>query len=207
MTAGAASPAGVQVILASTSASRNALLRAAGVSFDAIAPGVDEDAAKAALQGEGATPRDIADALAELKAVRVSRRNPDALVIGADSTLDLDGALIGKAADVDEARQRLRALRGRSYKLHSGVVAARDGQPIWREVSTSTLKMRDISDAFLEDYLARQGEAVLSSVGCFHLEGEGVQLFERVDGDYFGILGLPLIGLLDLLRRHGALPI
>ena len=91
-------------------------------------------------------------------------------------------------------------------RVHAGVVVARDGQPIWREVQTSTLRMRDISDAFLEDYLARQGPAVLSSVGCYHLEGEGVQLFEHVDGDYFGILGLPLIGLLDLLRRHGALP-
>ncbi len=195
------------VVLASTSASRNALLRAAGVTFDAMAPGVDEDAAKAALVGDGATPRDVADALAELKAVRVSRRAPGALVIGADQTLDLDGQLIDKAADVEEARQRLRTLRGRSHKLHAGVVVAQDGEPIWREVATSTLRMRDISDAFLDDYLARQGEKVLSSVGCYHLEGEGVQLFDRVDGDYFGILGLPLIGVLDLLRRHGALPI
>ena len=195
------------VILASTSVSRTALLRAAGVAFEAEAPGVDEDAAKAALIGEGVTPRDIADALAELKAVRVSRRAPGALVIGADQTLDLDGELMDKAADVEEARQRLRVLSGRSHKLHAAVVVAQDGEPIWREVATSSLRMRPISDAFLDDYLARQGLAVLSSVGCYHLEGEGVQLFERVDGDYFGILGLPLIGLLDLLRRHGALPV
>jgi septum formation protein len=149
-----------QVILASTSASRTALLRAAGVSFDAMAPGVDEDAAKAALVGEGATPRDVADALAELKAVRLSRRNGDALVIGADQTLDLDGQLMDKAANIEEARQRLRALRGRSHRLHAGVVVAQDGQAIWREVQTSTLKMRDISDAFLEDYLLRRHGAL-----------------------------------------------
>ena len=191
------------VVLASTSASRNALLRASGVAFETERPGVDEDAAKAALLGEGAGPRDIADALAELKAVRVSRRT-SGLVIGADQTLDLDGELVDKASSLEEARQRLRRLRGRSHKLHAGVVVARDGEPIWREVQTATLRMRDFSDAFLDGYLQRQGEAVLSSVGCYQLEGEGVQLFDRIDGDYFAILGLPLIGLLDLLRRHGA---
>jgi septum formation protein len=195
-----------QVVLASTSASRMALLSAAGVTFEAVAPGVDEDAAKAALLGEGLSPRDIADALAELKAVRVSRR-PGALVIGADQTLDLDGRLMDKAASLDEARERLQALRGRVHKLHAGVVVARDGQPIWREVQSATLRMRAFSDAFLDRYLERQGQAVLSSVGCYHLEGEGVQLFDRIDGDYFAILGLPLLGLLDLLRRHGALPL
>lgn len=192
------------VVLASTSRSRIALLRAAGVAFEATAPGVDEDAAKAALLGEQTTPRDIADALAELKALRVSRRT-GGLVIGADQTLDLDGQLFDKAQDLDGARQRLRALRGRSHKLHAGVVVARDGEPIWREVQSATLRVRDFSDAFLEGYLERQGEAILSSIGCYHLEGEGVQLFDRVDGDYFAILGLPLLGLLDLLRRHGAM--
>jgi septum formation protein len=191
------------VTLASTSASRKALLRAAGITFEAQWPGVDEDAAKAALLGEGAGPRDIADALAELKAVRVSRRAPG-LVIGADQTLDLDGELIDKASSLDEARQRLQRLRGRSHKLHAGVVVARDGEPIWREVQSATLRMRDFSDAFLDGYLERQGEGVLSSVGCYQLEGEGIQLFDRIDGDYFAILGLPLIGLLDLLRRHEA---
>ena len=195
-----------QVVLASTSTSRMALLRAAGVAFEATAPGVDEDAAKASLLGEGASPRDIADALAELKAVRVSGRS-GALVIGADQTLDLDGQLMDKAASVEEARQRLRVLRGRVHKLHAGVVVARDGQPIWREVQSATLRMRAFSDAFLDGYLERQGPSILSSVGCYQLEGEGVQLFDRIDGDYFAILGLPLIGLLDLLRRHGALPI
>jgi septum formation protein len=196
----------MQVVLASTSASRQAVLTGAGMPFLARAPGVDEDAAKAALLGEGATPREVADALAELKAVRVSART-EGLVIGADQTLDLDGALVDKAARLEQARERLKALRGKTHKLHAGVVVAQDGQPIWREVQTSTLWMRPFTDAFLEDYLAREGEALLGSVGCYRLEGLGAQLFSRIEGDYFAILGMPLIGLLDLLRRHGALPL
>ena len=192
-----------EVVLASTSASRRALLEAAGVAFTARSPGVDETAAKAALLGEDLGPRNIADALAELKAVRV--RAGDALVIGADQTLDLGGELIDKAETLDEARERLRRLRGHPHKLHSAVVVARAGQPIWREVSTATLWMRPFSDAFLEDYLAREGEGLLGSVGCYRLEDIGVQLFSRIEGDYFGILGLPMLGLLDLLRRHGVL--
>ena len=192
-----------EVILASTSASRRALLQGAGVPFTARSPGVDEDAAKAALLGEGLAPRDIADALAELKAVRI--RAGEVLVIGADQTLDLDGELIDKAASLDEARARLLRLRGRSHKLHAAVVVARAGQPIWREVQTATLWMRPFSDAYLDDYLAREGEALLGSVGCYRLEDIGVQLFSRIEGDYFTILGLPMLGLLDLLRRHGVL--
>ena len=192
-----------EVVLASTSPSRRALLEGAGVVFTARSPGVDEATAKAALLGEGLGPRDIADALAELKAVRI--RAGDGLVIGADQTLDLDGELIDKAETLDVARERLKRLRGRPHKLHSGVVVAQAGQPIWREVSTATLWMRPFSDAFLEDYLAREGESLLGSVGCYRLEDVGVQLFSRIEGDYFTILGLPMLGLLDLLRRHGAL--
>jgi len=192
------------VVLASTSAARAALLTAAGVSFQTLAPGVDEAMAKASLQSEGASPREVADALAELKAVRASSRT-EGLVIGADQTLDLEGRLIDKAETLDEARARLQALRGRSHRLHSAVVVARAGEPIWREVATATLTMRPFSDDFLEGYLERQGGAALGSVGCYQLEGEGAQLFTRIDGDYFAILGLPLLGLLDLLRRHGAL--
>ena len=191
------------VVLASTSAPRRALLQGAGVTFTARSPRVDETAAKTALLGEGLGPRDVADALAELKAVRI--RAGDALVIGADQTLDLDGELIDKAGSLDEARERLRCLRGRPHKLHSGVVVARDGQPIWREVSTATLWMRPFSDAFLDDYLDREGDVLLGSVGCYRLEDIGVQLFSRIEGDYFAILGLPMLGLLDLLRRHDVL--
>jgi septum formation protein len=192
------------VVLASTSSARRALLAAAGVEFEAVSPGVDEEAAKAALAAEGLTPRDMADALAELKALKVSSRRPG-LVIGADQTLDLDGETIDKAATLEAARARLLSLRGRRHKLHSAVVAAIDGRPIWREVSSATLTMRPFSDAFLEDYLAAEGEALLGAVGCYRLEGLGAQLFERIDGDYFTVLGLPLLGLLDLLRRYGVL--
>ena len=194
-----------QVILASTSASRRALLQGAGVTFTSRSPGVDESAAKAALLGEGLGPRDIADALAELKAVRV--RAEGALVIGADQTLDLDGELIDKPESLEEARARLKRLRGRPHKLHAGVVVALDGQPIWREVQSATLWMRPFSDAFLDDYLAREGEGVMSSVGCYRLEHIGVQLFSRIEGDYFTILGLPMLGLLDLLRRYQVLAV
>ena len=145
----------------------------------------------------------MADALAELKAIRP--RAGDALVIGADQTLDFEGELIDKAETIEEARERLKRLRGKSHKLHAGVVVAQGGQPIWREMQTATLWMRPFSDDFLDTYLAREGEAALSSVGCYRLEDVGVQLFSRIEGDYFTILGLPMLGLLDLLRRHGVL--
>ena len=189
------------VTLASKSSARQMILKNAGVAFEAVSPGVDEEAAKAGLLAEDVTPRDIADALAEMKAVKVSTRRPG-LVIGADQTLDLKGRLVDKANSLDEARERLLELRGTTHKLHSAVVVARDGQAIWREVPSAKLTMRDVSDAFIDSYLAARGEDILGSVGCYQLENEGVQLFSRIDGDYFTILGLPLMGLLDLLRRH-----
>lgn len=195
----------MSVILASKSAARRAVLEGAGVPYEAVVAGVDEDAVKASLLAEGHGPREVADALAELKAIRVSRGR-EGFVIGADQTLDLDGRLYDKVPDVAAARERLRELRGRAHKLHSAVVVAKDGAPIWREMATSTLMMRDFSDDFLDRYLAAEGEAALGSVGCYRLEGPGAQLFARIEGDYFGILGLPLLGLLDLLRRHGELP-
>ena len=193
------------IILASKSAARRAVLDGAGVPYEARVAGVDEDAVKASLLAEGAGPRDIADALAELKAIRVSRGRPD-FVIGSDQTLDLDGELYDKAESVDAARDRLKLLRGKTHKLHSAVVVAKEGTPIWREVVTASLTMRAFSDAFLEDYLASEGAHALGSVGCYRLEGPGAQLFSKIEGDYFAILGLPLMGLLDLLRRHGELP-
>jgi septum formation protein len=193
------------IVLASKSAARRAVLDGAGVAYEAITAGVDEDAVKAAMLAEGANAREIADALAELKAIKVSRSHPG-FVVGADQTLELEGELYDKAETVADARARLQVLRGKPHKLHSAVVVAKDGAPIWREVATATLTMRDFSDAFLDDYLAEEGEAALGSVGCYRLEGRGVQLFSRIDGDYFTILGLPLMGLLDLLRRHGELP-
>jgi septum formation protein len=192
-------------VLASKSVARRAVLDGAGVAYEAASAGVDEDAVKAGMLTEGATPREIADALAELKAIKVSRSRTE-FVIGADQTLEFAGQLYDKAETLAEARARLQALRGKPHKLHSAVVVAKDGAPIWREVVTATLTMRDFSDAFLDDYLAHEGDAALGSVGCYRLEGPGVQLFSKIDGDYFTILGLPLMGLLDVLRRHGELP-
>jgi septum formation protein len=190
------------VVLASTSAIRQQILRAAGVAFEAVAAAIDETSAKDSLLAEGVGPRDIADALAEAKAVKISRRRPG-LVIGADQTLDFEGRLIDKAESVDGARERLQVLRGKTHKLHCGMVVAQEGQPIWREVVTASLRMRPFSDDYLDGYLARNAPGILSSVGCYQLEGEGIQLFDRIEGDYFAILGLSLIPLLDLLRRHG----
>ena len=192
------------VTLASKSAARQMILKNAGVAFEAVSPGVDEDAAKAGLLADEVPPRDIADALAEMKAVKVSTKR-SGLVIGADQTLDLKGRLIDKVDTLDEARARLLELRGQVHKLHSAVVVARDGQPIWRLVESAKLSVRPISEAWLDRYMERRGEALLWSVGCYELESEGVQLFDQVDGDYFASLGLPLVGLLDFLRLHGAL--
>jgi septum formation protein len=193
------------IVLASKSAARRAVLDGAGVPYEAVDSRYDEDTAKASLLAEGATPKDVAEALAEAKALKISRGRPG-LIIGADQTLDLDGQLYDKADSVEAARARLMTLRGKAHRLHSAVVVAKDGAPIWREVVTATLTMRPFSDAFLDEYLASEGDAALGSVGCYRLEGPGAQLFSRIDGDYFAILGLPLLGLLSLLREHGELP-
>lgn len=193
------------IVLASKSPARTAVLRAAGVPFETQVAGVDEGAVKAGLLAEGHGPREVADALAELKAIKVSRARPGDLVIGADQTLDLAGELFDKVETLAEARERLQLLRGKTHKLHSAVVVARGGEVIWREVPPAKLTMRDFSDAFIDSYLAARGEGILSSVGCYQLENEGVQLFSRIEGDYFTILGLPLMGLFDFLRLHGEL--
>lgn len=194
-----------KIVLASKSPARTAVLRAAGVPFETAVAGVDEAAVKNGLLAEGQGPRNVADALAELKAVKISRSRPGDLVIGADQTLDLDGDLFDKVETMDQARERLQLLRGKTHKLHSAVVVARDGAAIWREVPSAKLTTRNYSDAFIDSYLAARGEDILSSVGCYQLENQGVQLFSRIEGDYFTILGLPLMGLFDFLRLHGAL--
>lgn len=192
----------MSVILASKSAARTAVLKGAGVAFETAVSGVDEDAVKTAILAEGQGAKAIAEALAELKAQKISQSRPG-LVIGADQTLEFDGRLYDKAETVEEARDRLKLLRGKPHQLHSAVVVAKDGAPIWRDMVSCTLTMRDFSDDFLEDYLVREGEAALGSVGCYRLESLGAQLFVKIEGDYFAILGLPLLGLLDLLRNHG----
>lgn len=189
-----------RLVLASRSRARAQVLAGAGVAFETAAPGVDEDAVKVELLDAGADPREIAEALAERKALAVSRARPG-LVLGADQTLEFDGGLFDKVDSLDAARQRLKLLRGRPHRLHAAVAIARDGALLWRDLASATLTMRDFSDDFLEDYLAREGEAALGSVGCYRLEGLGAQLFRDIEGDYFAILGLPLMGLLEFLRQ------
>ena len=194
-----------RLILASASIARATLLRSAGVSFEVLPAGIDEDAIKEGLQAEAARPRGIAAALAERKALQVSSARPDALVIGADQTLDFDGELLSKSAAMDAVRLQLLSLRGRSHTLATAAVMARDGVVVWRLVTDATLWMRDFSDSFLDDYLAREGDGLLDLVGGYRLEGLGAQLFRRIDGDYFSILGLPLIPVLNALRDRGDL--
>jgi septum formation protein len=192
------------IVLASKSAVRARVLTDAGVRFEAIDSGLDEAGAKAALAGHA--PREVAEALAEDKALAGAGQRPGALVIGADQTLELDGALFDKAPTLAEARARLILLRGRTHRLHAAIAVARDGHILWREVATATLTMRDFTDAYLAAYLERNGRAALASVGAYELEGEGAQLFDTVEGDFFAILGVPLLGLLAFLRDAGALP-
>jgi septum formation protein len=190
------------IILASTSATRAKLLRAAGVAFEAAAPHVDEEALKHGLRELGMSPRDQADALAEAKALSVSRRRPG-LVVGADQILALGREAFDKAPDRDAAKERLQALRGQTHSLFTGVVVASDGTPIWRHIDETRLTMRGFSDGFLDSYLDRVGADAFESVGAYRLEGLGAQLFERVEGDFFSVLGLPLLPLLGFLRLHG----
>jgi septum formation protein len=196
----------VNLILASASTSRARMLTDAGVTF-AVAPAhVDEDAVKESLLAEGVEAAGVADALAELKAVRISASNPDALVLGADQVLSFEGELISKMPDLASARALLKRLSGKRHELISAAVLARAGAPLWRHSGRVRLSMRILSDAFLDAYLAEEGEALLTGVGCYRLEGRGAQLFERVEGDYFSVLGLPLLPLLAQLRELGVLP-
>jgi len=192
----------VTLILASGSAARRRMLEAAGLAFIVEAPRVDEEAAKASLRAGGLKPRDQADALAELKALSVSRRR-EGFVIGADQMLAIEGDVLDKPKDAEEARIHLERLRGKTHELVTAAVVAREGSIIWRHVDTPKLRMRAFSDVFLSDYLERAGTDVLHSVGAYQLEGLGAQLFERVEGDYFSVLGLPLLPLLAFLREHG----
>jgi septum formation protein len=192
------------IILASESASRKAMLAAAGVAFEAVPARIDEAGVAAEMQGR--TVRDVADRLAELKAVKVSLRRPGQLVLGSDSMLEVErGRWLDKPGSLEGLRTQLRTLRGRSHRLVSAAVVARDGEPLWRHVEAATLHVRDFSEAWLEQYVAACGDEVLASVGGYHLEGLGAQLFTRVEGDQFVVRGLPLLAVLGWLREAGEL--
>ena len=191
------------LILASASAARARLLREASVPFELCPAEIDEAEIKASLLAEKRDAPAIADALAERKATQVSSARPQAIVLGCDQILVFDGRLIDKSADVNEARALLRELRGKPHSLLTACVLAKGGAPVWRKLERCRLWMRSFSDTFLEAYLQVEGDDVLGSVGCYHLEGRGIQLFERVEGDYFSVLGLPLLPLLTALREYG----
>ena len=191
------------IVLASASATRAAILRQTGVRFAIDAAVVDEDEIKRSLRADGAETVRAAEALAELKAIRVSRRHADALVIGADQILECGGIWFDKPADLAAARRDLEALRGRVHWQTTSVCVAQNGASLWRHSDRSRLVMRDFSDEFLAEYLIAAGDGIQDCVGAYRIEGVGAQLFAIVEGDYFSILGLPLLPLLDFLRGHG----
>jgi septum formation protein len=197
---------GLVLVLASQSAARRAMLEAAGVPYEALSPAVDEDSAKAALRADGIEPRGLADALAELKARRLSQRLPGALVLGCDQVLALeDGTTLDKPGDRHEAAAQLQQLRGSSHRLISAAVICENGQPVWRAVETASLTVRSFSDGFLDRYLAAEWPAIAGCVGAYRYEGLGAQLFSAVRGSHWAVLGLPLLPLLDYLRVRGVL--
>jgi septum formation protein len=193
------------LVLASASPIRARLLEAAGVAFERQPAAVDEAGVRASAIGTEVGHGNLAGVLAEMKALQISARSPGRIVLGADQILSLEGEAIGKCATTAEAARLLRRLRGRRHDLLTAAVLVRDRKPLWRRVDCCSLTMRKFSDGFLEGYLSRAAEDVLQCVGCYQLEGLGAQLFERIEGDYFSILGLPLVPLLGALREHGAM--
>lgn len=182
------------------------MLDSAGVDYRAMAARVDEDAVKAAMRGEGQAPRAIADALAELKAIKISGAEPSALVLGSDSVVSLGDRLFDKPASRQDAAQHLRSFSGEKMELHSAVVMAEAGRPVWRHVDRAQLSVRPLSDSFIKSYLDSEWPAIAGCVGCFRIEGPGVQLFSCITGDYFTILGMPLLPVLDYLRVRRVIP-
>ncbi len=195
-----------RLILASASAIRRDLLAQAGVSVEAIPARIDEEAIRAALQAEGAKPRDQADALAEMKARKLADRHPDAVVIGCDQVLEFQGDVWAKPESPDAARAQLRALRGQTHRLFSAVVLYDRAEPVWRHMGEVRLTMRAFSDDWLDGYVTRNWDEIQHCVGGYQLESEGVRLFAAVDGDYFSVLGLPLVPMLNYLSQRGFIP-
>jgi septum formation protein len=195
------------IVLASGSAYRLSMLRAAGVLVEGLAPGLDEDALKDGLRAEGVSARDLADTLAEAKAMKVARRVPSTLILGADQVLVLaDGTQLDKPQTPEEACEHLRRMSGQTHRLLSAAVFAEDARPVWRHVDTAKMTMRVLSDAFIAEYVAAHWDDIRQCVGCYQIEGAGAQLFARVEGNHFTIIGLPLFAVLDYLRIRGHMP-
>ena len=191
------------LILASGSEIRAQLLRNAGVPFNIEIARVDEQMIKESLLAEGASPRDIADALAESKARKVASKHPDAMVLGCDQVLDFRGALLSKPDSPDQAISQIKSMRGERHSLLSAAVIYNEGKPIWRHVGQVRLRMRQASDSYIQDYVTRNWDSIRHSVGGYKLEEEGVRLFHSIEGDYFNVLGMPLLELLAFLTLRG----
>ena len=194
-----------KIILASGSPYQKAMLVNAGLDIEAVPADVDERALEAPLKDSGVSPEDVASILAEAKATEVSERRPGALVLGCDQTLSLGDEIFHKPADMESARRHLLALSGKTHRLNSAAVLCRNGEVLWRHVGVASLTMRKLDPAFIGRHLARVGAKALSSVGAYQIEGPGIQLFEKIDGDYFTIVGLPLLALLAALRDRGTI--
>jgi septum formation protein len=196
----------MRLILASKSASRRAMLDAAGVPYEAIAANVDEESVKLALRADQIAPRNLADALAELKALKVSKGYSDALVLGSDSLVALeDGTTLDKPANREQAAEHLRLMSGKRHDLVSAAVIAEGGRPVWRVVDRAKMFVRPLSEGFIEEYLDAEWPAISGCVGCYRIEGPGAQLFQRIEGSQFTVLGMPLLPVLDYLRTRGVL--